>query len=532
MYLAGGDDSFSFVDNPTAGKRLEAASLTIQPSAGTDSVVIDEDLKLTGNLTVDAESITIKEDYTDPSQWHRIGAGQPDLVRIANDYPESKGKRGAVYRYLGDADSIDLGNQDYIGNTDNWQEITRETADYIPKIGNISPAKASATGGIVMRNDVRSDVYAYIEKATVNAGAVEIKAIENAVIHAGAESTSKSVGGSAWGSEAPTASNGVLAVNAVLSHAFAYLKGTTVTTTATGTSGDMILDAQNNSIIDATVQNSTISGEATGVMMALNLIGWDPGNLLFDKLTDKVGDKLGTKNEAQVRSYVEDSTINAAGKVSVTAALNAQINATVTNAADSTASSLFKATGSATSGILANNIIASSTQAYITDTAVPRTRTVHAGGALTVKATDDAGIYANSRMVSSSMTTNDGGAALLQRFINEGRPADYTTSDGPTQIVFTKVVRLAEDYNQAKFITGAIQGANVKAVKTSDIIRLDKNYADSHLTTDFGNRLIEPGDNVKIAEGFDAARGVAGAVYQYLGASGRIALGEQNYTDS
>ena len=112
------------------------------------------------------------------------------------------------------------------------------------------------------------------------------------------------------------------------------------------------------------------------------------------------------------------------GGVGVGARNAAQLNATVSNVADSVASALFGATGKSIGGVLVSNKVASAAEAGRRRIdAVP-------AGAVDVGAEDAAGIFANAKLVSSSVTSNDGGAAVIQSTINKLTPANYQTDEG------------------------------------------------------------------------------------------------------
>ena len=194
----------------------------------------------------------------------------------------------------------------------------------------------------------------------------------------------------------------------------------------------------NTSLIDATTQasskvSSVINLAGSGAV-ALNAIGWDIGNLqnqglglaLFDAL---VGTDLSvTETTAKAEAFIKDSTVNAAGNVTLNAVSNAQLNATVSNAAESTASFLFGATGMGISGIVSSNRVSSSAKAYIENTNAQLA--VVAGGDVTLDAQDNAGIFANAKVVASSITTNDGGVGVVDNVIDI-LSADFIT-DGDT----------------------------------------------------------------------------------------------------
>ena len=141
---------------------------------------------------------------------------------------------------------------------------------------------------------------------------------------------------------------------------------------------------------------------------------------------------------------------------------------------------------------------------------------------------DHAGIYANSKMVSSSITTSDGGTSAIQGEVNAFLPADYSTSEGTRSVQFGQKVRLASDYIVDDF--GSADGT--QTVANGQIVRLADDYGTAGFTTDSGKRLLQAGDNVEVADGYDALLGTVGAVYQYLGTQGRVDLGVQDYTDT
>ena len=67
-------------------------------------------------------------------------------------------------------------------------------------------------------------------------------------------------------------------------------------------------------------------------------------------------------------------------------------------------------------------------------------------GSLSISADDKAGIYANVKLVSSSITTNDGGVAILGETINDFVYADYSSEEGEREIYFGERVRVSDDY--------------------------------------------------------------------------------------
>ena len=161
--------------------------------------------------------------------------------------------------------------------------------------------------------------------------------------------------------------------------------------------------------------------------------------------------------------------------------------------------------------------------------------TLSSGGDLVVSATSAAGIFANVKVVSSSVTTSDGGSHLV---IGQSQyaslAANHTTADaapGTTKAVrFRDRVRIADGFGDADHLAG-VTGANVKALTSGDVVALDSGYATGRLTSAGGIRLLRLGDVVTVADGH-AKPGVVGATYRYVGSSGRVDLGSQNFTDA
>src|SRR5690606_9295418 len=119
-------------------------------------------------------------------------------VRIGPGYAD--GDEGAVYQYVGNGGTFDLGAIDY-RNSPDWEKLAgADLADLLyPDIGNLTDSDARAVGVMIVLNDVRSDVDAYIDHATVEAGSVALSATEAAAIQAAATSNVSASGGSAFG---------------------------------------------------------------------------------------------------------------------------------------------------------------------------------------------------------------------------------------------------------------------------------------------------------------------------------------------
>ena len=177
--------------------------------------------------------------------------------------------------------------------------------------------------------------------------------------------TAESSGGSAYGSGTSIAANGIIATNLILSKANAYITGSLITTSV----GDLSIDAQNTSIIDATNTSVTTKGDTVvGASLAFNTIGWESQNLLFQTIDAIIGNNIGDEKPAEVKAYIQDPNLTIAGNVSLNAESKAEITSSVSNDATSSASALVNASGMAVSCVLASNMVSSLAQAYIEST--------------------------------------------------------------------------------------------------------------------------------------------------------------------
>ena len=171
----------------------------------------------------------------------------------------------------------------------------------------------------------------------------------------------------------------------------------------------------------------------------------------------------------------------AGGDLEVTALSDAQLSATVDNQADSG--------GMSASGVLASNMVSSKALAYIDDTAGAPAE-ISAGGALTLRAEDTAGVNAQSTLLSAASASDTvdvvGLAKSLAARLDDYR---YTTKSGSVSL--TGLSAPTHDYLSSA-----------------------------------GNTELVKGKQVKIASGAQANE-----VYRYLGASGTVNLSTANYND-
>jgi len=148
------------------------------------------------------------------------------------------------------------------------------------------------------------------------------------------------------------------------------------------------------------------------------------------------------------------------------------------------------------------NFVMSGAKAYLDDTdPIDGSMSVGAVGSVSVSAEDKVEIYSNVKLVSSSITTNDGGASILGETVNDFVPADYESSEKVREIDFGDRVRLTDDYPTGDYGT-----------------------ADGEID-------LAVGETVKLA-GTYAKGGNAGSVYKYIGADGKVDLGDADYSDA
>ena len=148
---------------------------------------------LTGSPTTSASSADDDYDYTTRSGSVTLKHG--DRVRAAADYGLVKSDPGSIYVYNGaDGTVVDLGMVDFKAAPLAWKKVVLTTQqqldNFYPNIGNLSDSDARAIGILIVLNDVRAEVLAWIDNADVTAGEPRASsAAEEAQIAAEATST-------------------------------------------------------------------------------------------------------------------------------------------------------------------------------------------------------------------------------------------------------------------------------------------------------------------------------------------------------
>ena len=430
------------VDGPLTVTAKDEASITsYSRMVATSSSNNDAGASIVNGL---GKSLLYDYAYTTKSGTQTI---QPQtLVRVADDYNSALGARGTIYGYKGTTEltGVNLGTYNYANSGGLWQPL--RPTDLVPTGLNVSDSSAKAVGFLIVRNDLRSEVESFVDHSDVDvAGDISMLADEAAILQAALESVASASGGSLYGSGTVFGLNATVATNLVLSKANAYITNSNVTTTA---GGDLSLEAYNESLIDATALSSTMSGDtAVGITLAFNTIGWEAQNILFQAVDALITTDIGNEKPAEAQAYITDTPLTIAGDLTLSAVSNVKLNATMSNAASSEAVALYDANGKSASFLFASNMVSSLARAYIKFTSTHGNVTV--GGALTMHAEDNTGIYANVKVVTSSITTNDGGAKILNNsIINvvDVFSVDHVSGETSVLLDFGDRVRLADDY--------------------------------------------------------------------------------------
>ena len=115
------------------------------------------------------ESAVNEYNFTTHSGLQDVKDG--DLVRLASDYVDAGGAAAeSVYRYKGADAEVDIGAQNYGNPSGAWVKIDPlDLSSFIPPGVNLNVTSSDATaiGGLLVANDVRGEVAAFIDNADV-----------------------------------------------------------------------------------------------------------------------------------------------------------------------------------------------------------------------------------------------------------------------------------------------------------------------------------------------------------------------------
>ncbi|MBC5783456.1 LEPR-XLL domain-containing protein, partial [Ramlibacter sp. USB13] len=390
-------------------------------------------------------------------------------------------------------------------------------------------ARSLGEGDRSSYNDVRKDVAATATASTL--------ASDGGSIVLSADNTTSVTALSTLSATSPVfgAAN-VSAINVVNGSVIASVEDSSLGTTGAGSVSVTAVNAasiDSRVVADATAASLAVPvptpALAFGSAAAYNAVGWSMYDVLAATVEDLLGDPakdwienlvpFGVATPMEARAFLQGTTVLAAGALTVRAQNAAQVNATVSNAAQSTASSLFGTFGGAGGGVLASNKVASGAEAYAQDVDLT------AGGALAVQASDDAGIYSNSKFVASSITTNDGGLRTADQLAGLLLDSDHASTDGVQDVAFGDTVYVADGYA----VPTRSSDHGLQSVGTGTIVGVAGDYLDADYDSEYGNRALVAGDKVQVLDGY-ANGGEAGAVYVYTGAGGVRDLSAQDYS--
>lgn len=440
---AGGTVSVTAEDN---------ANMRAESSLEVTSVVINNNDAF---AQIAAQQLSTQYRFTTKSGTQDILTG--DLVYIASDVAGGVAKK--IYEYKGAGETgFNLGslNAVTLAGAD-WEDITGNSSieDAFPNVGNTAKSNSRAYGGIIVTNEVTASASAEISDMAVTSisGNITVEAIENATMLARMKSDVTSSGGSAWGTGESLAVNGSIATNIVMADATARVKDSVLD----AQSGNVSVTADNAAVLDARAISATNTGDTgVGVLLSFNTLGWKASNLLFNAVDAIIADPLiseGLNGETPSNATAEiiNSDVNAGGTVSVTATSSELLNSTVSNTVTSDASAQKDASGKSVGVVLASNKVSGAAYARIDNSGVSGAEDVTAGGTVAIEATDNIRLYSNSKIVSSSTVTNDGGAAVGQETLNDQDEADWNAISGAgAQVVDVKFghkVRLGDSYS-------------------------------------------------------------------------------------
>ena len=235
-----------------------AVTVAAQDTAGIDaqSTVLQE--ALTSNTLEGVVDIVnqflIPGDYAYTTASGTVALETGQRVRLGAAYAgpcpvaTTCGDTGAVYEYMAADAMLDLGAVDF--TTADWRKLVGgadNLENLYPGIGNFTDSDARAVGILIVMNDLRSSVEAFVRNVELSSESLTVSAIENALLKADAELNVTASGGSFYGSGTVLAVGGQIVTNVVLAESYAYVVDSVVGTTA----GDVAVTALNTSGIDA-----------------------------------------------------------------------------------------------------------------------------------------------------------------------------------------------------------------------------------------------------------------------------------------
>ena len=219
---------------------------------------------------------------------------------------ELGGTPGSVYEWMGPTTAVNLGSPAHPYTDLGWWKPVPVT-ELIPQGFNFTKSPSVGIGGLVVLNDVRSDVEASIASSAVTAASIAVLARR-----AGRHPRARRQHGVVVGRqllERP----GQLAGNERRDHDQPDPERRTLVHRRRHDRDDRggpPRRRENVSQVDATTLAATSSGnQAVGILLAFNTIGWNPTNVLFAAIDALLGDPLISEafdgeNPAETLAYM------------------------------------------------------------------------------------------------------------------------------------------------------------------------------------------------------------------------------------
>ncbi len=382
------------------------------------------------------------------------------------------------------ADSISLW-------ADDSSSITAVTgsASLAGAVGLISGSISVSVG--LAENEIASEVDAYVKNAgllkAMGTDGIEIRAVDAATISCIATAASAAVG-AGWLGGISIAGGGAEARNVILTKTWAYADGSALIS-----AGTINLTAGDTSTIGARVTTEVASVASGGVAGAMAIGAVTAHNFIGYKAD-------GTAQAAEVLAYLQDSTVDAEGAVTLRATegatITADIRATVASAAGGQI-----AVAAAGAGILIENRINTSVKAFVADTASnPIATLVDAAGIVTMIASDTSMVSATANAISFAAAIGLGGAGAisLSKAVNTidndveayaTQAKIVTTGAGDLTITATEDATVTSmSTASAAAVAGVFAGAVGSATSDATVTTTTRAYADP-VELDIGGKV-------------------------------------------
>jgi hypothetical protein len=441
---------------------------------------------VTGDVVIDARSlpndIGITPTYNTNNGPQILQEG--DLVEVATGHTKG-GEVDRIYKYRGYADflSTDGGRTDDLTTAgDDSFKLNLLTGSLVKDVTTGKVFVFSASGYdednpfAINENQTIQGVFGNIATNTANftefqvdlsaADYTDTRFWEVADASIVARSAAASLAFAAGSTGISVSGAGALALNVIGSGTNAYIKGSTLSSVT----GKVDIDAQNASSISAIVGavsaavgvGSTGVGVSIGAAIAMNKIGFD---------------LAGNPLAMTVQSYIEDSSINADGALTLDAHANQKIDAVVL------AGSVAVAAGSvgvavSGSGVFVMNQIGADVNAYIQGVNNGGTDIIEAGS-ISIHASDDSVINNVAGAAAAAIAVGQTGVAVsigAAVAVNEiSTSVDAHISDMADGITADEVELFGAFDNSrivGDIVVNAVQNAEINAVSAAASIAL------------------------------------------------------------